>query len=98
MANEQPQQQQDPTKKKGFIFAIFPFFPWAVIVLIALHQNKAFEKISSLQNASASSNTREELKACFKQLNIPARGVDKLSDKDANDQLFDCKEALKRAS
>lgn len=102
MANEQQQQQkqQDPTKKKGFIFAIFPFFPWLLITMIALWQNKALEKISQAasQNAVASnSSIREQLSVCYRQLGIN-RNVEALTDKQANDFLFDCKEALKRAS
>lgn len=106
MANEQQQQkQQDPTKKKGFLFAILPFFPWFFITMIALLQNKAFEKISQAtsQNAVASTgeitnlNPRERLKACYAKLKLN-RNVDPLTDEQVKSFLEKCNQSLKEAS
>ncbi len=106
MANEQrPQQQQDPTKKKGFLFAIFPFFPWLLIVITALWQNKGFEKISQAtsQNAVAftgevvSAKPRDQLKVCYAKLKIN-RNVEALSDEQVKNFLDRCNQSLREAS
>jgi hypothetical protein len=98
MANEQP---KDPTGKKGIGFALMPFAPWLVIVLIALNQSGAFKKGIGAQNANAASegaNIRQELKQCYDKLGLKARGIDEASTKEVNDLLFDCRKELEGKS
>lgn len=109
MSTQQPPQQADPTAKKGIAFALMPFAPWLIIVLIALSQNKGFEKISQAQNAIASQSSpnqplskslqnKKDLKECYSNLGVGARGIDEASDKEVNDALADCKIKLKEQS
>jgi hypothetical protein len=96
MAN--PQQPPDPNAKKSIVFALAPFGAWFVIVLIALAQNKGFDKLASLQKANASTDIRSELKECYAKLKLAARGIDEASVKEVNDRLFECREELKNRS
>lgn len=103
MSNQQPPQQADPTAKKGIGFALMPFAPWLIIVLIALSQNKGFEKISQAQNAIASNpqsqtDKRQALKECYAKLGVGARGIDEAPDQEVNNALFDCNQKLKEKS
>jgi hypothetical protein len=103
MSNQQPPQQADPTAKKGVGFALMPFAPWLIVVLIALSQNKGFEKISQAQNAIASNpqsqaDKRLALKECYAKLGVGARGIDEAPEQEVNNALYDCNKKLKEQS
>jgi hypothetical protein len=99
-------QQQAPQQSndlKSLPFALFPFGIVVFLILIGLWQNSTVKKISAVQNVSAETinaetNTHSDLKKCFIQLSYRIDGIDRLTEKQANDRLFDCREELKRRS
>ena len=96
MANEQP-KTQDPTAPKGLAFSLAPFGAWLVIVAIALLQNKQLPQLAT-SNQPQNIDIRSELKACYQQLSLVARGIDSAPLREVNDRLYDCRNQLKGQS
>jgi len=97
MENDRQQKTSDPTAPKELAFCLAPFGAWLIIVAIALLQNKQLPQLAN-QTQTQSIDIRSELKACYQQLSLVARGIDNAPLREVNDRLYDCRNQLRGQS